>query len=127
MTAFTKEIEDKIRALGLALKLQLDFTAAADMTQSADRKRLLINNAKMVPVMTGLIRALNLTAASDADYLDAIVKVAESNNSDAGDVLKALVPKVRAINDEVKSLYIQRGGKLTPQDLNAAFRKHLQP
>jgi hypothetical protein len=126
MTAFTKEIEDKIRDLGLALKLQMDFAAAADMTRQDDRLQLVQNNAKAAALMIGLIRELKLSATDDVGCLNDIVKAAEHNGSHAADVLKAQVPKISAINTEVKNLIIAQK-KVSPEDMNRIFRKHLAP
>ncbi len=126
MTAFTKEIEDKIRTLGQALKLQMDFAAAADMTAQKDALQFAQNNAKTAMLMIELIQTLKLTATDDAGYLEAIVKVAETNNSNAGALLKAQVPKVRAVNGEVRDMLATQKTP-TATDLNAIFRKHLKP
>lgn len=130
MKGLTVETEQKIRDLGQSLKLQLDFAASADMTKRDDQLQLAQGNHKVAGLMIDLIRELKITAATDADMLDAIVTAAEAGGSTAGDVLKAQVPKVRAINAEVQQLVMDRMAEkkpVDPSDLNRIFKKHLDP
>ncbi len=130
MAKLTKKIESQIRDLGLALKLQLDFAAAADMTKPADQMTLAQNNMRAGIIMIDLIKALNITAADDAGIMDAIVAYAEKNGSDAAKVLKLQVPKVRAINKATADLLAERTAEhqaFTGADMNNIFRKHLAP
>lgn len=127
MTAFTKEIEDKIRKLGQSLKLQLDFAAAADMGDHDDRLEFLQMNTKSAGLVLDLVRELKIKMADDATLLEAIADVAEQNGSDAGDSLKAIAKKVRAIKADVLKAVKLAGNKFQPAHLNAIFRKHLKP
>lgn len=130
MTGLTKETEQKIRDLGQSLKLQLDFAAAADMTKQDDQLQLAQNNHKTAALMIDLMRDLKIARANDADVLDAIVNKAEAAGSKSGDVLKAQVAKVRAINDDVRDLAMERAAEkkpVKPEDINRIFKKHLSP
>lgn len=130
MTGLTKETEQKIRDLGQSLKLQLDFAAAADMTNRDDQLQLAQNNHKTASLMIDIMREMKITAMNDADVLDAIVTATEAAGSKAADVLKAQVSKVRAINDDVRDLAIERAAEkkpVKPEDINRIFKKHLSP
>lgn len=127
MTAWNETIESQIRDLGQSLKLQLDFTAAADMNKTEDRMKLAQNNNGVAGKMIGLMQALSIPfAGDDAAILEKIADVAEQNGSDAGKLLKQQAPKVRSINTEVASIMAQKR-TVTPDDLNRVFRKHLGP
>lgn len=130
MTALKQDTEQKIRDLGQSLKLQMDFAAAADLAKRDDQLTLAQNNYKAASLMIDLMRDLKITAGNDADVLDAIVAASEAAGSDAGDVLKAQVPKVRAINEDVQKLVTERLAEhkpVAPEDINAIFKKHLSP
>jgi len=130
MTSLTKETEQKIRDLGQSLKLQLDFAASADMGKREDQLQLAQGNHKVAGLMIDLIRELKITAGNDADILDAIVATAEAAGSNAGDTLKQQAPKVRAINNEVQQLVMERMAAkkpVDPSELNSIFKKHLSP
>lgn len=130
MTALSKETEQKVRDLGQSLKLQLDFAASADLGKRDDQLQLAQGNHKVAGLMIDLIRDLKIAATGDADVLDAIVAKAEAAGSNAGDTLKAQVPKVRAINADVQALVAERVAAkkpLDPSELNSIFRKHLAP
>jgi len=129
MAEFTKEIEDKIRGLGLALKLQMDFAAAADMRKPEDQMQFAQNNMKAGLVMVDLIKELGIKMTDD-NVLEEIVAFAEKNGSDAGKVLKEQAPKMRAINTAAAALFAERAAEkkqITPDDMNSIFRKHLAP
>jgi hypothetical protein len=129
--ALAPETEQKIRDLGQALKLQLDFAASADWGKQDDQLRLAENNMTAGKLMIGLMRELKVGGTNnDADVLDAIVSAAEKEGSTAGDVLKQQVPKVRAINADMQALVQQRFAAhqmVSPEDINGVFRKHLKP
>lgn len=125
MANFTPETESKIRNLGKAIKLQLDFIAAADFTKPAEQQKLAQNGMAGAKLQFELMKELGLNPQQKgSDILNAIVKFAEDNGSDAGDTLKAQLPKIQKVETAVQSA-MQSGA--SPQDLPRVIKKALQP
>ena len=128
MSAYPIETDNKIRDLGKSLKLQLDFLAAADITQRDDQLKNIEMNAKTATLMVQVMRDLQITAQNDADALDKIVQAARNNGSDAAEAIAPLVDKVRGINEDVAALAKQKHANnenVSGNDINRIFRKHL--
>lgn len=128
MTSFTKDVEAKVRQLGMSLKLQMAFLASADMNERLDQLKNVEMNAKTASLMIEVVRALNITGQTDADVMGEIVKITEENGSDAAKDLKPLVEKVRSINADFRVLFqekVSQKQKPNGDDFNRIFRKHL--